>query len=105
MELLKRTGRFLGYTGFVTVAAGETDILKVPPLDTGHQISVTAIPGGNTAKVEHTTSPDADVAASAVWQEWPSGSVISTTSDTIVSPVTGLRFSATGGQCKFEVVI
>jgi hypothetical protein len=105
MALLQRTGRFLGFTNFVTVATGDTEILAIPPLDAGHQISVTAIPGSNTALVEHTTSPDADVAASATWQEWPSGSVTSTTSDTIVSPVTGLRFSATGGQCKFEVVI
>jgi len=105
MAFLERTGRFLGFTNFVTVATGETNILAIPPLDAGHQISVTAIPGANTAKVEHTTSPDADVAASAVWQDWPSGSVTITTSDIVEGPITGLRFSATGGQCKFEVVI
>lgn len=105
MALLARTGRFLGFTNFVTVATGETEILKIPPLDSGTQISVTAIPGSNTALVQHTTSPDADVVASATWQDWIYGSVTDTTNGVIIAPITGLKFGATGGQCKFEVVI
>ena len=105
MALIKRTGSFLGFTNFTTAEDGVPEILKIPPLDSGHKISVTAIPGANTALVEHTTSPDADVESSATWQEWPHSSVTATTSDVISSPITGLRFIATGGQCSFEVVI
>lgn len=106
MALAERTGRFLGFTHSATVEGAATEVLRIPPLDSGAQISVTAIPGANTALVESTTSTDAKViAGTAVWVAWPQGSVTVTTQDVITSPVTGIRFSATGGQCSFEVVI
>jgi len=106
MALSERTGRFLGYTDFVTVATGGTTTLAIPPLDSGHQITVTAIPGVNTALVQHTTSTDAKVAAgAAVWQNWIYGSVTATTVGVIIAPITGLKFGATGGTCNFEVVL
>lgn len=105
MAFTQRTGRMLGFTHKSTVADGATEVLLVPPLDSGAHVSVSAIPGANTALVEFTTTPDADVAASGVWQEWPDGSVTSTTSNKVMSPITGLRFSATGGDCSFEVVM
>jgi len=106
MALSKRAGRFLGFTDYITVLTGETSTLAIPPLDSGHQISVTAIPGGNTALVQHTTSPDADVADdSALWQDWIYGSVTATTVGVVIAPITGLKFGATGGTCNFEVVL
>lgn len=106
MSMTKRDGRFIGFSYSATIGAAETEILPIPPLDSGAQISVTAIPGANTALVQHTTSSDVSVAAeTATWVDWPSGSVTVTTSDVVDSPITGLKFTATGGDCTFEVVI
>lgn len=105
MARTQRTGRFLGWTDYVTVATGETEIIVIPPLDSGHKISVTAIPGSNTALVQHSTSSNADVLAdTATWQDWLHGSVMDTKNGVVISPITGLKFSATGGSCEFEVV-
>lgn len=71
-------------------------------------LTVTVVPGAaGTSKVEFTTSTEAEVdAATAVWQTWPSGTVAATTSDSLVSPVTALRFTRVTGANpdKYEVV-
>jgi hypothetical protein len=108
MAWVSREGRYPGFTWFETVTAGNTsDALKIPHTPPGREISVTAIPGGGgTAKVQFTTSPDADVVgATATWQDWPLGDISSTASDRILSQVTALRFVATTANADFEVVI
>lgn len=104
MALTRRDGKYISYSDSITITS-TTEILQIPTLFSGAKISVTAIPGANSALVEHTTSLDEDVLASAVWQEWPSGTVTETTGDVITSPITGLRFTAIGGECTFEIVI
>lgn len=105
MAITEREGRFLGWTNYITVADGETEIVSIPPLDSAHRISVTAIPGSNTALVQYTTSSDADVIAdTATWQNWIYGSVSATTNGVVIAPITGLKLGATGGECNFEIV-
>jgi len=101
-------GRFIGFEFQQTLTATSVgDPLLIPPLPPGSRVTVTAIPsGGGTALVEFTTSSDADLTASSVtWQAWPKGSISSVDTDSIISPVTGLRFTAsTAGSSDFEVV-
>lgn len=102
--MTNREGRFVGWTESIAVEDGESEVIAIPTLDR-NKISVTAIPGANTALVKFTTSSDAAVAAdTATWQEWIYGSVTSTTNGVVMSPITGLKFEATGGTCNFEVV-
>lgn len=107
MAFTKRPGQYPGYTHKETVAGGATsDSLVVPPLPGSEKVTITVIPGANSGLVEFTTSPDSEItAATATWHEWPSGTVTQNTIDYIDSPITGLRFSATGGDVDFEVVI
>jgi hypothetical protein len=60
-------------------------------------LTVTAIPGGGgTLAVAYSTTPNAaGTTGTATWIDWPSGAVAATTSDSLLSPVSALRFTAT----------
>jgi len=96
----------LGFEFTTTIAtSGDTETLLIPPIGAGPLISVTAIPGANTASVKSSTSPTATVkAGSGTFQDWPGGDVTSTTTKTLEGAVTALKFTAVGGSCDFEVV-
>jgi hypothetical protein len=87
-----------------TVAASDTETYYLPAGSV--PVTVTVIPGSNTGLVQYTTSSEsAAVAGTATWQNWAKGSVTSTASDTLLGPVTALKFSATGGSVTFEIVL
>lgn len=99
-----RQGRVVGEVYTATVGDTEyTDALKIPP---GFLPTLTVIPGANTGKFQHTSSPDADVTGgTATWIDWNSGDVTENTSDAILSQVTAVRGYASGGNVDFEVVL
>lgn len=78
----------------------------VDVLDEGAPLTVTAVPGaGGTLLVEHSTSSRSEVGAgTATWIAWSHGAVASAISDTLLSPVTALRFTATTAAGVYEVV-
>ena len=92
---------------------GLSDPLPIPPLPPGSRISAYCSPGSptkDTLSIEYTISEDADVAAgSAVWFPWSSGDVSADTLETLLSPITGIRFNAattaTGPRTSEFVVI
>lgn len=59
-------------------------------------LTVTAIPqGGGSITVSYSTTPNAaGNPGSATWIAWPGGTVTSTTSDALLSPVSALKFVA-----------
>jgi hypothetical protein len=72
----------------------------------GYECTVTAAPGASGSMlVEYSTTPRAagDPAA-AVWINWPAGSVSSPTSDTLDSPITAVRATATTANGSLEVI-
>ena len=84
-----------------TLDDSESEIVKAPPVP----CTISVIPGANTGLVQYTTSPESDIDdASATWQEWSKGSVTSNTSSILLGNVSGLKFSATGGEVTFEIV-
>lgn len=60
-------------------------------------ISVTTLPGsGGTMTVYFSTTPGAaGKLESAIWQEWPLGAQTGPKTDGVISPVAGLKFTAT----------
>jgi hypothetical protein len=70
-----------------------------------YPLTVTAIPGGGgTVLVEFTTTPKgAGLAGAAVWHEWPAGAVAASDTDALLSPVAGLRFTATVATATVEI--
>jgi hypothetical protein len=68
-------------------------------------LTVTAIPGdGGTMAVAYSTTPNAaGSTGTATWIDWPSGAVATTTSDSLLSPVAALRFTATTANGTVEV--
>ncbi len=92
--LTKRSGRFLGWSfeQLAIAASTTTDPLTIPPLLAGQRISVRTIAQTNDAKVQSTISSDAKVAAgTAVWEDWPPGAQVGTTSANLEAPITALR--------------
>lgn len=70
-------------------------------------LSVTFHPiAGSTGKVASTTGTRAQVeAGTAVWTDWPAGSVGADTTQIIDSPVTALKLIKTGGAtCAWDIV-
>lgn len=104
---VSRTGPFPGYTRKESVTAGSPATVVISHTPAGRDITVTAIPGGGgTANVQFSTSSDAEVAAAtATWQDWPSGAVSSTTSDRVLSQITALKLIATTADAVFELVV
>jgi len=118
LSFTKRDGRTLGWHHQSSVIAypatdGVSDPLPIPPLPPDGKVTVAAYPGqaGDTAKVQYSVSPDADVAAgSATWIDWPDGEVTENTSNFLDAPITGLRFVSTttatpSSTSVFDVVI
>ena len=105
--LTKRQGVNIGYYYEETIADGTNgDTIKIPPLQEGASVTCTIESSGNTGKVQFTTSSDADVTAGTeTWQDWPSGNVTATTTDRIVSPVTGVRGVSVSGEVVFQVIV
>lgn len=69
-----------------------------------YPLTLTAIPGASgTILVEYSTTPYSAAATSPTWIAWPSGAVSVTTSDTLMSPVSGLRFTATTATATVEI--
>lgn len=91
--------RFKSYT--VTTAADVYEDVQGFPFP----LTITAIPsGGGTISVYYSTTPNAaGQPGSATWIAWPSGSVSNTTSDALMSPVAGLRFSVNTSTGTVEV--
>lgn len=70
-----------------------------------YPLTITAIPaGGGSLEVAYSTTPNAaGNTAGATWIAWPSGTVAATTSDSLLSPVAALRFTATTANGTVEV--
>lgn len=70
-----------------------------------YPLTVTATPsGGGTILVEYTNTPKgAGSPGTATWLPWPDGAVAASTSNTLVAPVAGLRFTATTATATVEV--
>lgn len=107
VNMTPRDGRYNGYTHKETLATGVTsDPIVIPPLPAGAQVRCTVIAGAGTAKIQDTTSPDADVAAdTAVWQDWSAGNKTGTYSDVLLRPGTAVRGVSVSGEIAFEIVI
>jgi len=99
-------GRKPGYHHTEQLADGITgDPVVVPPLN-GQPVTCTIRITGVSGKVQFTTSTDAAVAAgTAVWQDWPEGTVTTNTSDTLLGPVTAVRGVSVSGVIDFDVVV
>ena len=109
-QLVKREGRFLGWSHEETLAAAATgDPVTIPPLLAGQRISVRTIAGTNDAKVQSTISSDAKVlAGTAVWEDWPPGAQIGTVSANLDAPVTAVRAvvgSTSAATVVFEILV
>lgn len=91
--------KFKSYT--VTTAAPVYEDTQSFPFP----LTVTAIPaGGGSIAVAYSTTPNAaGNTAGATWINWPSGTVLATTSDALLSPVAALRFTATTANGSVEV--
>lgn len=110
MALTKVTpnnGKHFKLESYITVTAGETEKVNIPPLSPKVNVSVAVIPGsGGTANVEYTCSSQADVDAdTCTWFVWPSDTVAINTVDALISPVQALRLTATTVDADFEIMI
>jgi hypothetical protein len=107
VELQRREAQTIGYFHKETIADGLTgdDIHVLPIGRGGARVSCSVIAGAGTGKIQFSTSPDAEVLAeTAVWQDWPNGDVTGTSSDTLLSAVTGLRGASITGEIDIEIV-
>lgn len=86
------------------VAVGTPRYVDMLPF--GYPATVTAIPGGGgSLAISYSTTPGAaSLGASATWIAWPSGTVTAATSNSLISPITGLRAIATTADGSLEVV-
>lgn len=87
-----------------TVTAGTPLYLEV--INFPFPMTVAAIPGASgTLLVEFSCTPAAAAKTTAAnWTSWPLGTVSSTKIDTVLSPITALRFTATTSNGTYEVV-
>jgi len=105
-NLKKRlTGR--GYEYTETIADGDNgNTILIPGNFNNVRISCTLIAGSNTGKFQFTTSLDTNIkAGTETWQDWPLEDSTGTVSDSLISPVTGLRGVSVSGEVTIEVVI
>jgi len=105
--MTKRQGRQPGYEYSANILDGVTGpSVIIPPMgNEGGVITCTIIPGGNSGKIQFTTSTDAKVAAdTAVWQDWPKGNVSTTESDSLLGPVTAVRGVSASGAIDIEII-
>lgn len=110
MALVEMTPRVSAAPGFEyteTIQSGQTgnDVHVFPLGHKGGKITCTMIAGAGSGKFQYTTSLDAQVVAdTAVWKDWPKGSVTGTESDALLSQVTGLRGVSSSGEITIEIV-
>jgi hypothetical protein len=83
----------------ITVTFGSSDSV-VDMRQVRTPATVVVAPGaGCTVRCQYSTTANANaVPGSAIWRDWPAGSVTTNTSDTLQSPVIALRFQRTGGS-------
>lgn len=104
--LVEREGRFQGWEYSEEMTAGtNSDPIAIPPLDQGATVSITFVTSTGAGKIQFTTSLDSLLSTAAVWQDWPDGACTETTSDALISPVTGLRLVRTSGTVGIEIKI
>lgn len=106
-NMIARTlGRKPGFHHTEKLLDGVTgDPVIVPPLN-GQPVTCTVRITGVSGKIQFTTSTDALVAAgTAVWQDWPSGTVTVNTSDALIGPVTALRGISVSGVIDIDIMI
>lgn len=86
------------------VVVGTPKVIDMQPF--GYPATVTACPaGGGSLAVEYSSTPRAaGNPAGANWINWPGGTVTSNTSDTLESPVTAIRVTATTANGSVEVI-
>ncbi len=99
-------GKRFKLSDYITVTAGNTAKVNVPPLSPSAKITCKVLPGAGTAKIETTISSQANIDAdTAEWKDWPHGAVAVDTEDVIVAPVNALRLTATTANADFELLI
>lgn len=77
-----------------TVTDATSEPLFIP--GGGHDVAVAVVPG-TSALIEYTLSGYAAInAGTAVWHEWPAGTVSATTTDVITGSVSALRCVSVG---------
>jgi len=105
LALTERSGRQPTWEGKFTVDDDTSDYLFLPALS-GRYVAVGVIPGANGGKIQHTISSISAVeGGSAIWYDWPHGMVSANKMDYLLSPITAIRFVASGGEVDFEVLI
>lgn len=87
-----------------TVVVGTPVVVDMLPFD--FECTVTACPAATGSMlVEYSTTPRAaGNPAAANWMNWPAGSVTANTSDTVDSPITAVRATATTVNGTLEIV-
>lgn len=108
MQKIKQRDEFFqSYEYAETIATGETgDVVIIPGLPAGKNITVTLIAGANSGKIQYTTSMDSAVlAGTAVWQDWDNGVSSGSLTDVFVSVVSAIRGVSTSGEIKIEIKI
>lgn len=100
-------GKRFKLENYITVTAGATQKVNIPPLSPKVNITCVALPGGGgTALVESTCSSQTKIDAdTAEWFEWPHGTVSADTVDAVVAPINALRLTATTANADFEILI
>lgn len=107
VEMIKRASNTPGFAHYETIADGQTgnDVRVFPMGLDGANVTCRIIAGAGTGKFQFTTSSDVDVLAeTAVWSDWPKGTVTGTDWDALLSQVTGLRGVSVSGEIKIEIV-
>ncbi|KKN41622.1 hypothetical protein LCGC14_0721550 [marine sediment metagenome] len=106
-NMISRTlGRKPGYHHTEQLLDGVTgDPVIIPPLN-GQPVTCSMIITGVSGKFQTTTSTDALVAAgTAVWEDWPEGTVTVNTDDRLLSPVTAVRGVSVSGVVDINIVM
>lgn len=106
-KLNSRDGSLPGYTFQGTVESGGTsNPVEIPVLPSQKPVTVTCIPSSGSGRIEFSTSPDSAIeGGTANWQNWFKGNVVESTTDVLVSGVTGIRCVSVSGLCVFEIVV
>lgn len=106
-KVIPNDGKRFKLENYITVTAGNTQKVNIPPLSPNVNIACVALPGGGgTAKIEYTCSSQTKIDADTCkWFEWPGSDVSDDTVDTLIGPVNALRLTATTADADFELLI
>lgn len=100
--------RYPGGRETYSVTDGNETIVPIVPRAAGANLFVQAVPGaGATAMVYITGADEADLATTTAWQLWDLGAVTSASADLarhVLLPITGIKFTSTGGDSDFFLV-